>query len=293
MNINMQKLPLSYYFNWTGIEAFHYNFDTRGIPRVDYGGKIGLRYNPITTAQYGLYRLHCFDEKDEEQDLQAAVQCADWLVENLQESGSVHAWIYDFDLNWYGPKAPWISGMAQGEGISLLLRINQLLGKQEYLDTAKRAFQPFTVGVADGGVRDYLSEETIIFEEFPTEPPSHVLNGHIFALLGVYDYGMAFEDPEAQKLFQDACIGLAKNLFRWDCGFWCLYDLHPTHRLASRMYMKVHIQLLNILYDLSNQTEFQQTAIRWNNYLRNPAFQARWAGTKVIEKIRLFHRNRS
>ena len=292
-NENSQKLSLRYYFDWQSLENFNYNFDKNGIPRVDYGGKIGLRYNAITTAQYGLFRLQQVENHSSEQDLQIALLCADWLVANLRKHRGVNAWVYDFDLDFYGLKAPWVSGMAQGEGISLLLRAHQLNGNFEYLDAAKLAFSAFRTDVTESGVRDYLQDGTVIYEEFPTNPPSHVLNGHIFALLGIYDYGKYFGDAEAKQLFQDAYIGLAKNLHHWDIGFWCFYDLHPTHRLASRMYMKVHVQLLTILYKFTGRSEFQHTANRWRYYLRNPAFNALWACVKVIEKIRMFYWSRN
>ena len=31
-------------------------FDSSGVPQLDYHGKIGLQYNPIAIAQYGLVR---------------------------------------------------------------------------------------------------------------------------------------------------------------------------------------------------------------------------------------------
>jgi len=286
MNDNQQKLSQSYYFDWQGLEDFNYNFDGNGIPRVEYGGEIGLRYNAITAAQYGLYKLQRFETESQEQDLGTAMCCADWLVENLQEFRGGYAWVYDFDLDFYGPQAPWISGMAQGEGISLLLRASQISGKSEYTEAAKLAFSTFAMDAAEGGVCDYLPDGTIIFEEYPTNPASHVLNGHIYALLGVYDYAQFFSDEKVKRLFHNTCSGLAKNLHRWDIGFWCFYDLHPKHRLASRMYLKVHVQLLEILYDLTGCSEFREKAHRWRYYLRNPAYNVLWAIVKVVEKIR-------
>ena len=100
MNKNPQKLPLSYYFNWQGLESFDYYFDENGIPLVDYGSEIGLRYNAITTAQYGLYNLQQFEAENKKQYSQVALQCADWLIDNLQGFHSIHAWIFDFDLDF-------------------------------------------------------------------------------------------------------------------------------------------------------------------------------------------------
>ena len=211
-------LSNSYYFDWRGVETFRYIFDNQGLPLVNYGKKIGLKYNPITIAQYGLSRLRYYQKMTSQSDLEIVKACADWLVANLDDYRNTRAFVYDFELDFYGPKAPWISGMAQGEGISFLLRSFQLLGNEEYLKCAKLAFSPFLTHVKQGGVQDNLSDGTIIFEEYPTDPPSHVLNGHIYALLGVYDYATFFQDDISGNLFLQAWKGLANNLEKWDTG---------------------------------------------------------------------------
>ena len=53
----MANLPLAYYIDWTGLEDFNYDFDEAGLPRYGYGGGIGLKYNAITMAQWGLFDL--------------------------------------------------------------------------------------------------------------------------------------------------------------------------------------------------------------------------------------------
>jgi len=84
-----------------------------------------------------------------------------------------------------------------------------------------------------------------------------------------------------------AIRGLINNLHRYDTGYWNLYDLHPTRRLASSMYLKVHVQLLRILANLTEEQFFQETAEKWQKYLPNPVSRFRWLTGKVLEKIRL------
>ncbi len=283
-----QTLPLAYPFDWSGLENFNYPRDTNGIPKVDMGKKLGLKYNPITIAQYGLFHLQKYGASNDESELNIAQCAAAWLVENFRDwQGAIGAWVYGYDLEFYGPKAPWVSGMAQGQGISLLLRIHQLAPDDQILEITQRAFRAFLHPVSEGGVTACFPDGSLIFEEFPTNPPSLVLNGYIFALLGILDYATFWKNSEAKGLFQVAIRGLINNLHRYDTGYWNLYDLHPTRRLASPMYLKVHVQLLRILANLTGEVVFQETAEKWQKYLPSPICRFRWLTGKVLEKIRL------
>jgi len=279
---------LAYPFDWNGLENFDYPRDTNGIPQVYMGKKLGLQYNPITVAQYGLYRLQKYAVSNNETELKIVQAAAAWLIENFRDwRGDIGAWVYNHDLEFYGHKAPWISGMAQGQGISLLLRTHQLAPDDQILEITQRAFRAFLHPVSEGGVTACLPDGSLIFEEFTTEPPSLVLNGYIFALLGILDYAIFWQNSEAQDLFKIAIRGLKNNLHWYDTGYWNLYDLHPTRRLASPMYVKVHVQLLQILANLTGEKVFRETAERWQKYLSSPISRFRWLTGKVLEKIRL------
>ncbi|RMF69123.1 MAG: hypothetical protein D6743_02395 [Calditrichaeota bacterium] len=283
-----KTLDPAYPFRWEGLEDFAYPKDARGLPLVDYGSKWGQRHNPVTIAQFGLFHLQRFAHSRDEAALGPVRAAVDWLVENLRPwRGEIGAWIYDVDLDFYGPTAPWISGMAQGQGISLLLRAYPRVKSERSLECSRQAFRAFLKPVAEGGVVSSFPDGTLVFEEFPTAPRSLVLNGHLFALLGIYDFSEFWQDKAARELFSVAVDGLKRNLSRYDTGFWNLYDLHPTRRLASPMYVKVHVQLLNILSELTGDDFFAAYAGRWQQYLKSPVCRVRWLLGKIAEKIRL------
>ena len=122
----MSEINLKYPIDWSGLEDFAYDFDANGIPRVNYGPPIGLRYNAITTAQWGLFNLQLWADNGDEGARAQALRCADWLVNMCRPwKNDILAWIYDYGFDLYGPYPPWISGMAQGEAVSLLLRCRQ------------------------------------------------------------------------------------------------------------------------------------------------------------------------
>ncbi|MDZ7370382.1 MAG: D-glucuronyl C5-epimerase family protein [candidate division KSB1 bacterium] len=284
----MRKLDLSYPVRWEGLENFSYDFDAEGIPRVQYGPPIGLRYNAITTAQWGLYNLQRWVEKGADAALQTALRCADWLVANCRPwKNEALAWIYEYGFPLYGPFPPWISAMAQGEAISLLLRCCSVNPKEDYLRVSRAAVRVFLYDYAEGGVAAPLADGTVFFQEYPVEPPVHVLNGGIFALLGVYDYAVFFDDQEMRALVHHVVDGLKRRWRDWDLGFWTRYDLYRIPRAASPMYQELHARLFDVLGDLFNEDEFKAAAKRWRRQLRNPAARLLRLGFKLQEKVRL------
>ncbi len=283
---NSVKTLGNYPFDWSGLEDFSYPQDQAGVPKVDMGKNYGLQYNPITISQFGLFCLQKYAITGKRDTLQQALACANWLIGNFKNwRRDIGAWVYPFDLDYYGPKAPWISGMAQGQGISLLLRVHQQKQDERIPEITRRAFQAFLFAVEDGGVLEHFADGTPIFEEFTTTPPSRVLNGHIFALLGIYDYANFWNDAAAQSLFDSATAGLTQNLQLYDTGYWNLYDLHSSRRLASPMYMIVHIRLLRILAGLTGQSEFSALADKWLGYRQSLICRGRWFTKKMFEKL--------
>jgi hypothetical protein len=281
-------LPLAYPFDWSRVERFDYPLDKHGIPLVEMGGSLGRVYNPITIAQYGLHQMQIFAQSRSTVALEKSLRCGRWLVENAQPRCGGLAWIYDYGLEFYGPQAPWVSAMAQGEAISLLLRCAKAASGSDWTEVARQAFELFRVETERGGVRSTFPGDGVVFEEYPgTDVPSHVLNGHIFALFGVFELAITVKSDEAQKLFTEAVESLQANLHRYDTGFWNLYDLHPTRRLASRDYVAIHVQQLRILSQLTGVRFFDQTARLWAGYLHSPRCRLRWMIGKLVEKVRL------
>ena len=282
------RLPLTYPFDWQEFDTFDYPLDEQGIPKFYEGKKLGWRYNHVNTVQYGLHFLHRYALHAEEASLRHVKNITRWLIENFRDwRNGIGGWIYDYSLDFYGPQAPWISALSQAQGISLLLRASQIFPDPRIEEIAQRAYRAFLFPVKEGGVVSCFPDGSPVFEEYPTDPPSQVLNGHIYVLIAIYDFAKFWDDAAAFDLFYRAVLGLKNNLHRYDTGFWNYYDLHPTKRLTAPMYVKVHIRLLHILAELSGDAFFRTVAARWQTYLNNPVCKLRWLVGKSFEKIRL------
>jgi heparosan-N-sulfate-glucuronate 5-epimerase len=247
--------------------------DAAGIPLLNYHGKIGLQYNPIAIAQWGLGNFNLFLRTKHNEHKRKSFAAADWLVQHLgPNSFGVPVWNHHFDWEYRTPlKAPWYSGLAQGQGISLLVRVAQETGRSEYLEAATRAFSSFSKSVEEGGVVFTDEHGDIWFEEYIVSPPTHILNGFIWAAWGVYDFFLATKEKAAQQLFNCAVETLRKNLDRYDLGFWSLYEQSGTRlpMVASSFYHQLHVTQLRLMYRLTADEVFSQYAERWAAYARS------------------------
>ena len=152
-------------------------YDPSGIPQLDYHGHIGLQYNPIAIAQYGLGNYNLWRQTGDPTRKQKFLLIADWLCSNLEPNAQGFA-VWNHHFNWeYRDtlRAPWYSALAQGQGISLLVRAYKETGVPKYLDAARRAFVSFQHSIPDGGVAFTDESGDLWFEEYIVSPPTHIL----------------------------------------------------------------------------------------------------------------------
>jgi heparosan-N-sulfate-glucuronate 5-epimerase len=254
-------------------------YDASGIPLLNYHGNIGLQYNPIAISQWGLGNFNIFLRSKDEERRRKSLTAADWLVEHLEANSlGVPAWNHDFDWEYRTPlKAPWYSGLAQGQGISLLVRVWRETGNASYLDAAVRAFTSFLKPTQEGGICFTDEQGDLWFEEYIVSPPTHILNGFIWAAWGVYDFFLATKDEAARQLFDRAVETMRKNLDRYDLGFWSLYEQSGTRlpMVASPFYHQLHVAQLRVMHRLTGDDVFSRIADRWETYARSRSKRTR------------------
>lgn len=253
--------------------------DGDGIPLLNYHGEIGLQYNPIAIAQWGLGNFNLFRATDTSKAGRKFILASEWLHQHLEpNSHGIHVWNHNFDWEYrHTLKAPWYSGLAQGQGISLLVRAHAETGDKKFLQAAHLAFRSFMASTACGGVTFKDDAGETWFEEYIVSPPTHILNGFIWAAWGVYDYFLATGCADAIKLFAAAVSTLRKNLDRYDLGFWSLYEQSGTRlpMIASPFYHKLHITQLRVMYRITQEQFFADYADRWEKYARSPSKRTR------------------
>ena len=157
--------------------------------------------------------------------------------------------------------------MAQGEVISFYLRMYQILLDESLLETAKQAYNFLRIWKKNGGVRILDAKHNLWLEEYPTEKPLLVLNGFIYAILGLFDLHRLTGSTEVEADIR-ACINTLKNTLReFDTGFWSFYDLGEKELVRYYYQKNVHIPQLEILYILTKEPIFIEYKGKWEAYL--------------------------
>lgn len=278
-----------YYMPFLAKADYPGHYDEQGIPMLDYHGAVGLQYNPIAIAQYGLGNYNLFSRTGDPERRRKFLVVADWLVANLeQNAASLWVWNHHFDWEYRTPlKAPWYSALAQGQGISVLVRAHQETDNLAYLEAAQRSFETFLKTTDEGGVSFVDGEGYTWFEEAIVDPPTHILNGFIWASWGVYDYFLHTRDEQAQRLFDEAVRTLRDNLPQFDAGFWSLYEQSGTRMkmLASPFYHNLHIVQLRVMHRLTGEAVFAQYADRWEACRRSFVKRNLALGYKALFKL--------
>jgi hypothetical protein len=258
--------------------------DENGIPVSDFSKKLlirgatGRHYSPLTVAHWVLGAFDDYLRTKNQDDYDLFLRRADWLVDNLCVTPEgVGYWYFPMDLgSLYNVRAPFASAMAQGYGLSGLMRAYQRTGRQVYLETAQKALKSFEVSVYDGGVMSKDEQGNVFFEEIPSLPPHHILNGHIFALFGLHDYYRVTKSEQAKALFEAGVEAVRNRLPDYDAGFWSRYGLDPNPNLwnhwniASPIYQSVHIDQLRFLERITRDRTFGQWADRWEKQMQTP-----------------------
>lgn len=278
-----------YYMTFAAKADYAGPFDPEGIPQLDYRGSLGRQYNPIAIAQYGLGNYNRFRETGDPERRRKFLLTADWLRRRLEKNPAGQAvWNHHFDWEYRTPlKAPWYSGLAQGQGLSVLARAHRETGDAGYLDAARSAYGPFTRLVEEGGViaRDEQGRSWI--EEYVVSPPTHILNGFVWASWGIRDYHRATGDPEAKRLWEESVRTLKEVLPSYDTGFWSLYEHSGTwmRMLASAFYHRLHVVQLRVMHRLTAEPLFAETADRWERYGSSRWNRARAGLQKALFKL--------
>jgi hypothetical protein len=259
-----------YYMPFLAKADYPGQYDKQGIPMLDYHGSVGLQYNPIAIAQYGLGNYNLFCRSGDAGRHRNFLRAADWLVSNLEENpAGLWVWNHHFDWEYRDQlKAPWYSALSQGQGLSLLVRAHRETEEPAYLEAAKRAFETFLVTTDAGGVAHFDGNGYTWFEEAVVDPPTHILNGFLWASWGIYDYYLHTQDRDARRVFDEAVRTLRQNLAVFDTGFWSLYEQSGTRMkmLASPFYHSLHIVQLRVMHRLTGEPIFAHYADRWEAY---------------------------
>jgi len=239
-----------------------FRLDENGILLTRLPFSPDFKYHPVSMALCGLGKHADYLDNHDPRYLQAMLRQAEWLVNNITDKGGFGVWEHYYVLPYYDFNIPWVHGMAQGLGVSLLLRAWQITDDVRYRQTAERALNSFKVNIEDGGARHIDGDGNLWIEEYGIPSTPHILNGFIYALFGAYDFYRATGNDEALILFNQGVRTILDNLGDYDMGYWSRYDL--LHRYpATVKYHGIHIKQMEALYFMTGINTFIRISDRW------------------------------
>ena len=242
--------------------------DASGVRMVQIGTTL---YNhPVAQAEYGLGLLNSFRISGDGRYLQRAKLQAQRLVDKRVESSGAWYFPYPFDFALHGRateilRAPWYSAMAQGQALSLFVRLAAATNDASWTTAAESTSLSLQQAPTPGqpSVTRVDPEGFVWFDEYPsgggvvdaTHPPTpevdRTYNGHMFAALGMYDFVLSNDHPDADTVLLGA-LTTSRHLAnllrdpRWISRY-CLKD--PEVR--STKYHGIHQEQLILMHGIT------------------------------------------
>ena len=265
--------------NWNGGLWERVTFDDVGVPKVQYSH--GLEYVPTTAFHWGLVCISKWIVSGNQSNFDDAMEIAVWAVENQSANGG---WGWYFNHSFHGGVlgdmySGWYGAMTQGLGMSFMARMYAETSNESFKQSALDAMELFDVHVDQGGVlRMYNGQPW--YEEYPTpDAGSFVLNGYIYALIGLHDLHEAFNSTKALEIYTNGTNSLHSMIGLFDLGCSSSYDLvhHSVPGTAPNVardgYHSLHISLLSVMNVFENDN-FQTVEDRWIGYANEQCFKS-------------------
>ncbi|WP_084620717.1 cell wall-binding repeat-containing protein [Agromyces italicus] len=148
--------------------------------------------HPVAYAQYGISAMLEYERTGDQIWLDRAIRHGRQLIAIRVERGE--AWWYPYRFPWtYYERtlsSPWYSAMAQGQALSLFVRLAEATGETRWETAADKTWTSFTQRYSSTAPWSSLViDDHLYFEEYAGDQvPLTVLNGQIFAMFGLYDY---------------------------------------------------------------------------------------------------------
>lgn len=230
-----------------------------GVVRALVAGR--LWRHPVAAAQFGLASLRRFHETGDPVWVDRAATALSDSLAAVEPSGRL-----PYSFPWRGAdgvlqELPAYSAMAQGQSLSLAIRLFQLTGDAGWRRIADDLFETIAeVGTANPAVTFVDTDGYLWFEEFSIQCPGRVWNGHVVVVYALADYHQLTGDPRALELFDaGATTALAYMPFIRRAGEPSMYDVSHAHA-ASLAYHDFMIRELRFLGSMTGSPDFDHWA---------------------------------
>lgn len=250
--------------------------DSDGFPIYTRQGE-AAHYHSIFLAFRVLWLLDAYRLSTDAGVREWFLEYAERIAAKLEVNAVPHEGAYFFPSEWdrvrhgHRHEGPRVSGMKQGVLLQAFSALHRTTGAAHYRELAKRTFRSFffVEGEVDGGwwVSTIDDDGYLWIELYPKSPPSHTLNGFIFAIFGIHEYYTITRDPEAKELLLAALTTVREqaSLVRHP-GDISSKSIEYRHN-KPRKYHRVHIRQFQHLYRMTGDPVFHRLARQFQDDL--------------------------
>lgn len=261
--------------------------DTTGIPFVIYAPQNGIdagkQYNPTIVANHALDLYQSILNKNDPAASKKFRNCIQWLDDNTTNKPGYSLYQFNWRQPFY-PKVgvPFTSGMSSGRTIEAFTRAFQLSRDSGYLVKARMLLRGFYISITNSGFT-IKSKTGWWYEEFasPLVPTPQILDGHIYALLGVHEYWKETKDDSALFIVNQGIRALKDQLPFYDAGNGAVY-YDRERSLADQHYHELLVGLMKQMGEMTGDPAYYQYYRIWKEPLEQPY---------VLRMIRLGNRS--
>jgi len=243
--------------------------------------------HPGMILQYGLGNMEMYFLTGDMNYKENVRAVAKWLYTHIERDGSFNNLMQELNSDKNVKYFSNNSAMTQGIALSFLIRTLKygLLEQSQYdfRYLIERIYQNLKHPIEHGGGTFYINDEVYLCE-YCRQDEYIVLNGWIFAIFGLYDYCMEFEDFDAKEYLRNTINTLASciNSFIVPDSNWSYYD--NKKRICSPPYHLTSINQVDILSRLTGHKVFcdaHDKLLKGNSWCN----QVKYTLKKIHEKL--------
>lgn len=259
-----EPTPLGRAFDDSSIRGYYLDYSSKTAAR---GGRERDPAVPTPAIQLALgwWERHLAGEAGAREAFLEATDAVVWRAERV---GDELHWPIHVPIAKHRLVPPWRSSLPQAQAASVLVRAHLATSEDRYAELAIAAVAPL---LAESG-SDIVTHTGSgpILQEAPSDPPSHILNGWISSLWGLWDVGRGLDHARANAVFEASLACLRACLHAYDCGWWTRYSLYPhaLEDLAKPIYHRAHIDQVDALHRLTGHDDLKDARDRWIGYDR-------------------------
>lgn len=246
--------------------------------------KIGstLYDHPVAQAADGIDSFESWLLTKDQRYLDQALGDAHRLADRRVESREAWYFPYPFDFALHGDKtdvisAPWYSAMAQGQALSLFARLKKQTGDPQWEVALTRTLASLSLGPTSDASVPFVAwvdaNDRLWMEEYaqqPLERGDRTINGHIFAMFGLWDAIQLTADPEAERLFRGAAATMRRYVYDGVRRTFWISSYCLTHGVLDSSYHRFVIEQLLHLQAITGSSDWARYADRFRDDYPRP-----------------------